>query len=504
MLIGLIGAALLAGLAGAWSPCGFSMVETIAPHGYAGRLRTTLFAAPAFGLGALAGGAATFGGLAVAGDALGLGGGLAVTIAVSVLFAAAAGDAAGRRILPQVRRQVPESWRRRAPVPVAAALYGVLLGLGFTTFVLSFATYALAVACLALADTSTGLLVGLAFGAGRTLPVLALAPLQGREAGARAAAAMAERPAILRSLRVGAAVALALAALPLALSGAPARAAAAELFTSAGADPSADGALVVWQGPTGEGLIARDGRTELLPGSEPALGGGHVTWIAGGEIVVARADTLEPVARLARPLAGDPTVSATHVAWRETEGGRRRILAAPLAAPESIALVAAVVAPTQIGRPSLGGARTVFHVAGTASSRIIEVDLASGARRTLRRATGALLSNPSLDGEALLHVRSSADHQQLVIGTRTGPAGDDEVLFSTLPTARRDSGAEPGRRRHGAGYPGGRPPRLPARPKQGGTLTLWSTALGPGSAYVTRLRAAGRGSATASILRVAR
>ena len=40
----LLAAALAAGLTGAWSPCGFSMVETLAPHGYARRLRTSVAA----------------------------------------------------------------------------------------------------------------------------------------------------------------------------------------------------------------------------------------------------------------------------------------------------------------------------------------------------------------------------------------------------------------------------------------------------------------------------
>ena len=36
----LAAAAVAAGITGAWSPCGFSMVETLAPAGYAGRLLT--------------------------------------------------------------------------------------------------------------------------------------------------------------------------------------------------------------------------------------------------------------------------------------------------------------------------------------------------------------------------------------------------------------------------------------------------------------------------------
>jgi hypothetical protein len=200
----LILAAAAAGVTGAWSPCGFSMVETLAPQGYAGRLRTTLAACVTFAAGALAGGAATFGALALLGEALGAGGPVALAVAAAVALAAAIGEARGTTIVPQVRRQVPESWRRRMPVPLAAGLYGVLLGLGFTTFILTFAVWALAGACIAIGDPALGLAVGLAFGAGRLLPVVVLAPA----GGGSLHAAMAERPRILRSLRAVDAVAL--------------------------------------------------------------------------------------------------------------------------------------------------------------------------------------------------------------------------------------------------------------------------------------------------------
>src|SRR5918912_366210 len=165
-------AAFAAGVTGAWSPCGFSMVDTLAPHAYSERVRTPVLAG-------------------------------------AVALAAAAGEARGARIVPQVRRQVPESWRRRMPLPLAAGLYGVLLGLGFTTFILSFAVWALAGASVALGDPALGLAIGLAFGAGRLAPVIALAPTAGTERGAACHAAMAERPRILRSLRAVDAMAMA-------------------------------------------------------------------------------------------------------------------------------------------------------------------------------------------------------------------------------------------------------------------------------------------------------
>ena len=190
------------------------MVETLAPGGYAGRLRTTLAACLTFSVGALAGGVVTFGGLALLGDALGAGGPVALAAAAAIALIAAVGEARGARILPQVRRQVPESWRRRLPVPVAAAGYGVLLGLGFTTFILTFAVWALAGAAVAVGDPALGVAVGLAFGLGRLLPVVVLAPASGSW-GADAHAAMAEQPRILRSLRAVDALALAACAVVL-------------------------------------------------------------------------------------------------------------------------------------------------------------------------------------------------------------------------------------------------------------------------------------------------
>jgi hypothetical protein len=214
----LLATALTAGVSGAWSPCGLSMVDTLAPGGYARRLRTSLAACAAFALGALAGGALTFGALALAGAALGAGGAAATGAATVVAVAAAVADARGLRIAPQIRRQVPESWRRVLPVPLAAAGYGVLLGLGFTTFVLSFAVWALAGASIALGDPALGVAIGLAFGAGRALPVVLLAPFAGTPRGGAITAAMCERPAILLALRRVDAIALMACALALGLA----------------------------------------------------------------------------------------------------------------------------------------------------------------------------------------------------------------------------------------------------------------------------------------------
>jgi len=500
----LIAAALAAGVTGAWSPCGFSMVETLAPAGYAGRLRTTLQACATFTAGALAGGVVTFGGLALLGEALGSGGTTAAAVAAVFAMLAALGEARGVRIAPQVRRQVPESWRRVLPLPLAAGLYGVLLGLGFTTFILTFAVWALAAVSVTLGDPALGVLIGLAFGAGRALPVIALAPVAGTDRGNAAHAAMAERPAILRGLRVADAVAL--AACALAIGVAPANAASARAHTAASialapaSGPASDGALFAWQVPGQTGRLRRlDGSAVALPGRDPTLGAGLVGWREEARLVLAEPGTLAPVDAFDAPGAGAFAFSAEWVVWLVN---RTMLIAQPRNRSRPARAVHAVQAPQQIGRPSLAGATLVFHVAGRAVSQLVRVDLGSGARRVLRRASGAQLLNPTTDGRELLYVRSSATGQELRLGA-LGPGGE-RLLYRTTPTARRDTGVEKGRARHRAGYPGARAPRLAPRPRPGITDTLWTTALGENAAYVTRLRRGQGGATTAVVLRAER
>jgi hypothetical protein len=494
----LLAAGVVAGVTGAWSPCGFSMVETLAPHGYAGRLRTTLVACATFAAGALAGGVLTFGGLAALGSALGGGGTAALAVAAAVALAAAAGEARGARIVPQVRRQVPESWRRVLPLPLAAGLYGVLLGLGFTTFILSFAVWALAGVSVALGEPALGLLVGLGFGAGRTLPVVLLAPLSGTRLGADAHAAMAERPAILRALR--AADALALVACAAVVWAAPAQ--AATVFAVPATDPSADAGLLAFHQPGVGGVLVRPGAREPAPGPHPAVGGGLLAFQGPGTVEV-RSQT-DPAYAITLPAPGADAVAvdAGWVAWRAREGDADVLMASPLPpavpAPRRVAIAGA---PAQLGRPALAGGRLLFHVAGVSASRIDEIDLASGRRRTLRRQARTLLLNPSARGASLLYVRSTFERQELRIGRLgTRSARRDRTLYRIVPTGRRDAGHEPGERHKAHGHP----KKLPPRPRRGVAYTLWSTALGRDAAYVTRLRQDTGKPVLASLLRVPR
>ena len=496
----LILTALLAGAAGSWSPCGFSMVETLAPRREDGRARASAPALAAFALGALLGGAATFAGLSTLGAWLGIDGATpALAAAAAVALLAALADALDLPVLPQVRRQVPESWRRLMPLPLAGGLYGVLLGLGFTTFVLACSVWALMVLALAGADPATGLAIGAAFGAGRAVPVLAFASSRPERAGEL----LGDRPGLLRGLRGATAAALAAALLALALGGAPAS--AASVATPGATDPSigATGAIayhfpgsraqVALPSPYGGPLQALD-----LPGTRAAAGGGHVAWLdPQGTITVASiADPATPLYSISVPGADAVAVSDRWLAWRHPSTSGGDVLGAR---PHdgSLQPFAFAVGDSSIslGRPALDGDVTVFHVTGRTQSRIRLINLVTRATSVPRSARSAQLLNPSLLGDRLLYVRSTARRQQLWLGGISRLEAEEEI-YRIAGSAARDKGREPNRHPH----PGGDldPEQLP----QALGITLWTTALGADRAYVTRLRRGSDGRTTADLLRV--
>ncbi len=490
MLTVLAVAAFVAGLTGTWSPCGFSMVASLGPCGHSGGQRTTVAALATFVPGALAGGAITFGALAALGALLG-GGGFALAAGAAVAGAAALAELAGVRIVPQIRRQVPEHWRRVLPLPLAAAGYGVLLGLGFTTFVLTFAVPALAGVALAVGDVGTGLVVGLAFGAGRALPVLVLAPFAERPLGWRATELMAERPAILRGFRAADAVALGAVALTL---GAESASAQVALVARGATDPSAASGELAWHVPGGPGALRRGGETQRLTGAHPAVGGPYLATIEGDRILVS--DRSTGLVLLTLPAVGADQLAVSErwlVVRRSVPHDELAAYPLPGGAPEQVLRVAR--GPEQLGRPSLDGDRLVYHVAGGRESRLGEIDLATGARRVRRRSTRRTFTNPSVLGDRLLYVETSPYSQSLILARLDGTGA--QVLVRIAPAVRADKGYTT---KHGPH----RRTRQPRRPRPtgppGSITTLWSTALTPSNAYVTRLRTL-NGRTTADLLR---
>jgi hypothetical protein len=440
--------AVLAGIAGAWSPCGFSMVDTIGTALGDARRSVMIFATATFTIGALAGGAITFGGLSLLGELLGHGAaGLRDALAGAVALAAAFADWRGWKIAPQIRRQVPERWRWIMPLPLACGLYGLLLGLGFTTFVLSFAVWALAGISFAADSAIFGVVVGVAFGIGRALPVMWIAPRLGTERGEQALERLALEPRMWLGLRRLDAIGLGACAVVLAGSGALA---AAPNFAT---DPSTFGGSLAWQKVGGNGYLFAHAHTMRLPGRLPALGGGNLAYVSDGQIVVS---------------AGFPSSSPLRV---------------PGPSRSTVDALAVSTTPGAIGRPTIAGHTVAWADSNARRSGIYEENLRTGMRSVLRLANrNVQYASPALDEGRLLYVQTDRCDQELMLGSPTvSTARHDRVLLSLPSTVLRDPGWQPGyiQNYNSASLCANR------KPGAGGTTTLGATALTPSIAYVS-------------------
>jgi hypothetical protein len=481
VLIALPLAAFVAGLAGTWSPCGLSAIDTLGTGG-----RPIVGALGAFAAGAVAGGAASFTALGALGSLAGTHvHGLRVGLAIALAGAAALADLRGARVRPQIRRQVPEPWRRHWPLTAAAGAYGILLGLGFTTYVLAFVLWAAAALTLALGSPLLGLGAGVAFGLGRALPVIVLAPIAHRPLGLRLLAGMAERPAALRAVRRAGGAVLAGCALVLAL----APGAAASVVAAPATDPSVSGARVAWQVPGGEGMLRRtDGGVLALAGHAPALGDGLLAYLADGQAHVVRLRTGAPIATFPAPGVVDLAVSARWLVMRlRGADGGDALQAVTLAAPGAPVTIAVAPFPAALGRPAIDGDRVVWATSTPSGSTVSEADLASHRARTLLHApTAVSFAAPSLRRGWLLYVRQARCIQELRLRSVRHP-GHDRRLLARGPLGAHDPGHEPGHTSHGS---------EPTRCRRHTAHTmLWTTALSAGTAYVT-LVALGPGGAT--------
>jgi hypothetical protein len=512
----LVATAFAAGVTGAWSPCGFSMVETLGSAAPRVGLRVVRASCATFALGALAGGGLTFTTLGALGRLLHAGGHtLALVAAVAIALLAALGEALGVRVVPQIRRQVPEPWRRVMPLPLAAGLYGVLLGLGFTTFVLTLAVWALAGIAVAIGSLGAGLAIGIGFGLGRALPVVLMAPRYAT-LGARLEIRMAEQPVLLRRLRCAdAALLAALAATfilsggaraaqpaggpPPPTSGATAVAASRIAVTATNAtDPSFARGALAWQGLDGAVTVLRGDARTTLRAQNVALGGRYVAVRIGDVIELIDARTNLVVAQLNVRATTQLAVSDRWLVWRSAvRGGGDHLTAVALPALGRHRLVAGAGGRERISRPTLSGDRLLYAVATTRASRIVAVNLASGRRSTVLRSTLEQLNQPALRGNRLLYVQAGFCTQRLRLVALHAPRHRPRTLLTLGTMAHRDRGNEPGHTAQGSGKSRchrGTPHRT--------DTVLWTTALAPGTAYVTLLKASASGPPSARIVRM--
>jgi hypothetical protein len=428
--------ALAVGATGTFSPCGLSAIDTIGPTGHPGGRRITAAACATFLPGAVLGGLITFGSLGWLGELLhGAGGRLAYVVAAGIALLAALLEARGTPIVPQIRRQLPEHWRRVMPMPLAAALYGVLLGLGFTTFVLSFGVWALAGVSLALGDPSIGLLLGAAFGIGRAIPIVVLAPLAGSATGIRATELMCEREGAYLGLRRGDAVALLIAGL--ALVAAPGSAGATGTEVRHATDPGATADALLFQRLGGPAVISRGGPEIALPGEHPAIGGRYVATVLGGAVQLLDRNTLAPVARVDAPGADAIAVSDSWLAYRAPVGGGDgiyiRYIGNP-ASPAPPALLATATGVAQLSPPAVDGGTLVYALATPRANRVVQWTMGTHKHRALVRSRRLLLFDPSVRGKSFAYVRSDARRSRLMVRGRHRH-GAGRILF-TLKRSR--------------------------------------------------------------------
>jgi hypothetical protein len=424
-------AALLIGATGTFSPCGLSVIDTIGPTGHTGGRRTTIAACIAFLPGAIAGGLLTFGSLAALGELLhGAGGRASYLAAAAIAFVAAALEVRGTRIVPQIRRQLPEHWRRVMPMPLAAALYGVLLGIGFTTFVLSFGVWALAGVSLAVGDPELGLLLGGCFGLGRAIPIVALAPLAGRSTGIRATELMCERPGVYLGLRRGDAAAL--AATALALIVVPGSAGAARTNITHATDPAAAADALLFERLGGPAVISRGGPEIPLPGSHPAIGGRYVATVEGNSVLLFDRASLAPLGQIEAPGADAIAISDSWLAYRASTGSGDGIFIRQIANPAAPApplQVAGQGGVGQLSRPAVDGRLLLYAIATPQGSRIVQRVMGTRKHRALVRSGRLLLFDPAIHGRTFAYVRADARLSRLMV-RRLRARGPGRVLFS--------------------------------------------------------------------------
>jgi MFS family permease len=176
LAVAALAVAAVAGARGTWSPCGLSMVSAINPLSERARGNRYWLTAGWFGLGSVLGGVA-----------LGSAGGLLAVMLRSLadhrtaaLWIAAAAClvalAADRRLagfgLPLHPRQVNELWLTQYRRWLYAAGFGVQIGIGFATYIMTAATYLTVVLAALTGSPALAVATGAVFGLVRGLAVL--------------------------------------------------------------------------------------------------------------------------------------------------------------------------------------------------------------------------------------------------------------------------------------------------------------------------------------------
>ena len=179
LLIVALVTAVAAAARGMWSPCGLSMLSSLNPVSERTRGNRFWVTVGWYVAGASAGGAALGAGCAVAAAGyarMHLSSTWTWSLALAGAVVAVLSDSAlTPRSLPIHPRQVDERWLARYRRWIYAGGYGVQIGSGFATYIMTAAVYLSALLVVLTARPGTAFAIGLAFGVMRGLGILVTA-----------------------------------------------------------------------------------------------------------------------------------------------------------------------------------------------------------------------------------------------------------------------------------------------------------------------------------------
>jgi len=186
LLTAAIVTAVAAALRGTWSPCGLSMLTSLNPVAERARGHRFWVTAGWYVTGAAGGGALLGGGCAllacgVRALAPGQSAVWAVVLACAAVGVVSDSGIAGRRLLPEHPRQVDERWLDTYRRWLYAGGYGVQIGTGFATYVMTAAVYLTAVLAVLTGSPARAFAVCLVFGAVRGAVIAVAAPARSPE-----------------------------------------------------------------------------------------------------------------------------------------------------------------------------------------------------------------------------------------------------------------------------------------------------------------------------------
>ena len=251
---------------GVWSPCGLSMLSSLNPVSERARGHRFGVTAAWYVAGAAAGGALLGGACALVAEALARGG-LVAEWAWAIAFtgsvvAVGSDSCLVRYALPDHPRQVDERWLVTYRRWIYAGGFGVQIGTGFATYIMTAAVYLTALLAALSGSATIAFWVGVEFGVVRGLSVLLVAPVSTPDRLRALIARVDTLDAV--SLRVAAATSAGVGAVSVGVLGGPLAAVAAALVLGAlGVAPARSVLANPTEGSRTTSAGSKSGQTQL-------------------------------------------------------------------------------------------------------------------------------------------------------------------------------------------------------------------------------------------------